>query len=87
MNPIEKQREQPKGTFSTWTTNYDGTTKEVGLYRSRNGTVEKKLFTSISAAMRYGFSKNYHHRSGITFSAFLNGCINDFAKNVGGDNV
>ena len=78
MNP--KDHKTPKGIFSTWTSNYDGTVKEVGLYRSVTGTVEKKLFTNISDALNYGFKKDYHHRTGITFDKFLNECVNGLMR-------
>ena len=47
------------GTFGTWSSNFEGVTKEVGLYRDNNGNVEKKMFTCISDAIAYGFNKGY----------------------------
>ena len=74
MNPNKKQ---PKGFFSTWSSNYDGSTKEVGLYRSIGGVVEKKMFTNIRDALSHGFKKDYHHRTGVPYHKFLNECINN----------
>ena len=72
-HPNNKGPTRGNGTFSTWTSNYDGTVREVGLYRSNTGTVEKKMFTNIRDALDYGFQMDYRHRSGITWSDFLAG--------------
>jgi hypothetical protein len=61
------------GTFSTWSSNFDGVTKEVGLYRDINGNIDKKLFTNISDAIAHGFNKGYEHKTGIPYSQFLLG--------------
>ena len=62
-----------KGTFGTWTSNFDGVTKEVGLYRDSRGNVEKKMFTCISDAIAYGFNKGYERKTGVPYHQFLLG--------------
>jgi hypothetical protein len=72
MNPTTENTKT--GTFSTWTTtDLDGTYKEVGLYRTSSGKVERKMFETVRAALDYGFANGYHHRSHITYSDFLAG--------------
>ena len=62
-----------KGTFGTWSSNFEGVTKEVGLYRDNDGNVEKKMFTCISDAIAYGFNKGYEHKTGVPYHQFLLG--------------
>lgn len=72
MSP--KTENTKTGTFSTWTTtDLDGTYKEVGLYRTNSGKVERKMFDTVRAALDYGFANGYHHRSHIRYSDFLAG--------------
>jgi len=75
MNPYNVLSSKPKvGTFSTWTTtDLDGTYKEVGLYRTNEGEVERKMFDTVRAALDYGFANGFNHRSHITYSDFLAG--------------
>ena len=61
------------GTFGTWSSNFEGVTKEVGLYRDNRGNVEKKMFTCIRDAIAYGFNKGYEHKTGVPYHQFLLG--------------
>ena len=75
MNPYNVVASKPKtGTFATWTTtDLDGTYKEVGLYRTNEGEVERKMFDTVRAALDYGFANGFtivHHTA---YSDFLAG--------------
>ena len=61
------------GTFGTWTSNFDGEIKEVGLYRDNNGNVEKRLFKTVRAALEYGFDKGYEIVQSVPYHQFLLG--------------
>ena len=62
------------GTFATWTTtDLDGTYKEVGLYRTNDGEVERKMFDTVRAALDYGFANGLSIRHHISYSDFLAG--------------
>ena len=62
------------GTFGTWTTtDDDGTYKEVGLYRSNHGSIERKVFKTIRDAIAYGFDQGFSIRHHISYSDFLAG--------------
>tara|TARA_Y100000356_G_scaffold101353_1_gene86762 strand:- start:1321 stop:1560 length:240 start_codon:yes stop_codon:yes gene_type:complete len=76
MNPYNVLSSKPKvGTFSTWTTtdSDSGTYKEVGLYRTNSGAIERKVFDTVRAALDYGFVNGFNHRSHISYSDFLAG--------------
>ena len=74
MNPYSILASKPKvGTFSTWTTTVDGKVQEVGLYRTNEGEIERKMFDTVRAALDYGFVNGFNHRCHISYSDFLAG--------------
>jgi len=75
MNPNDwKGPKGGNGIFATWTTtDLDGIVKEVGLYRSSTGAIERKMFRTVREALDYGFKMDYRHRSHIRYSDFLAG--------------